>query len=153
MAVAPAPAVEGGSGSPQSTLQAVGASSVRTEDELGYASVRGSSGASGGVVVAGGRVVTTSRGADPPRNARGLAEAHEYAEYIADRLVRMPAMRRNQVVQIVDLLSDAFACGQSVPATRLLGVISSFQAFPGGASSRRSNVSDDVASPIPGALR
>ena len=153
MAVAVAPAVEGGSGSPQSTLQAVGASSVRTEDELGYASVRGTSGASGGVVVAGGRVVTTSRGADPPRNARGLTEAHEYAEYIADRLVRMPAMRRNQVVQIVDLLSDAFACGQSVPATRLLGVISSFQAFPGGASSRRSNVSDDVASPIPGALR
>ena len=67
----PAPAVEGGGGSPQSTLQAVGASSVRTEDELGYASVRGTSGASGGVVVAGGRVVTTPRGADPPRNARG----------------------------------------------------------------------------------
>ena len=42
----------------------------------------------------------------------------------------MPAMRRNQVVQIVDMLSDAFACGQSVPATRLLGVISSFQSMP-----------------------
>ena len=59
-------AVEGGGGSPQSTLQAVGASSVRTEDELGYASVRGTSGASGGVVVAGGpsddREARTRRG-------------------------------------------------------------------------------------------
>ena len=97
--------------------------------------------------------MATSRGAEPPRNARGLSEAHEYADYIAERLVRMPAMRRNQVVQIVDLLSDAFACGQSVPATRLLGVISSFQAFPGGASSRRSNLSDDRGSPLPGMLR
>ena len=51
---------------------------------------------------------------------------------MAERLTQMPAMRRNQVVQVVDLLADSFACGQSVPATRLLGVLSSFQAFPGG---------------------
>jgi hypothetical protein len=65
-----------------------------------------------------------------------LAETGEYAEYLAERLGAMSAMRRNQVVQIVDMLADAFALGQSVPATRLLGVISSFQAFPGGVSDR-----------------
>jgi hypothetical protein len=59
-------------------------------------------------------------------------ELSEYASYVAERLTQMPAMRRNQVVQVVDLLADSFACGQSVPATRLLGVLSSFQAFPGG---------------------
>ena len=59
-------------------------------------------------------------------------ESSEYASYVAERLTQMPAMRRNQVVQVVDLLADSFACGQSVPATRLLGVLSSFQAFPGG---------------------
>ena len=65
------------------------------------------------------------------RNTQNFTEASEYADYVADKLIAMPAMRRNQVVQVVDLLSDAFACGQSVPATRLLGVISSFQALPG----------------------
>ena len=59
-------------------------------------------------------------------------ESSEYASYVAERLTQMPAMRRNQVVQVVDLLADSFACGQSVPATRLLGVLSSFQALPGG---------------------
>ena len=59
-------------------------------------------------------------------------ETSEYASYVAERLMQMPALRRNQVLQVVDLLADSFACGQSVPATRLLGVLSSFQAFPGG---------------------
>jgi len=58
-----------------------------------------------------------------------MSEAHEYANYIADKLVGMPAMRRTQTLQVVDLLAESFACGNSVPATRLLGVISSFQTF------------------------
>ena len=66
------------------------------------------------------------------RGAQPSEETSEYASYVAERLTQMPALRRNQVLQVVDLLADSFACGQSVPATRLLGVLSSFQAFPGG---------------------
>jgi hypothetical protein len=92
---------------------------------------------SGGIVVAGDRIAPRYPSEDRlARERRTLAETGEYAEYLAERLGAMSAMRRNQVVQIVDMLADAFALGQSVPATRLLGVISSFQAFPGGVSDR-----------------
>uniref|UniRef100_A0A7S0KW69 Calmodulin n=1 Tax=Micromonas pusilla TaxID=38833 RepID=A0A7S0KW69_MICPS len=96
--------------SPTSTLEASGAISHR-----------------GGIVGANGIVAPRVPGQRTPRS---FTETSEYAQYISERLVGMPAMRRNQVVQIVDMLSDAFACGQSVPATRLLGVISSFQSMP-----------------------
>ena len=88
--------------------------------------------------------VTTPAGTDTARGGWGSnpgpsiergtpnEETSEYASYVAERLTQMPALRRNQVLQVVDLLADSFACGQSVPATRLLGVLSSFQAFPGG---------------------
>jgi len=88
--------------------------------------------------------VTTPAGTDTARGGWGSnpgpsvergtpnEETSEYASYVAERLMQMPALRRNQVLQMVDLLADSFACGQSVPATRLLGVLSSFQAFPGG---------------------
>ena len=88
--------------------------------------------------------VTTPAGTDTARGGWGSnpgpsiergtpnEETSEYAAYVAERLTQMPALRRNQVLQVVDLLADSFACGQSVPATRLLGVLSSFQAFPGG---------------------
>ena len=80
------------------------------------------------IVGGDGRIVPG--GSAGNRTPRSFTETYEYAQYISERLVGMPAMRRNQVVQIVDMLSDAFACGQSVPATRLLGVISSFQSMP-----------------------
>ena len=91
------------------------------------------SGVALGMVGAG---VATPGGTDTARGSGGVGrlaeETSEYASYVAERLSSMPAMRRNQVVQVVDLLADSFACGQSVPATALLGVLSSFQAFPGG---------------------
>ena len=98
--------------SPTSTLEAGGAISHRAS----------------GIVGGDGRIVPG--GSAGHRTPRSFTETSEYAQYISERLVGMPAMRRNQVVQIVDMLSDAFACGQSVPATRLLGVISSFQSMP-----------------------
>ena len=76
----------------------------------------------------GGLSGPVSRG----NESNGHSETSEYASYLSDRLIQMPAMRRNQIIQVFDLLADSFACGQSVPATRLLGVLSSFQAFPGG---------------------
>lgn len=88
------------------------------------------SGGNGGIVVANG-TLAPKPAVNARANTQNFTEAGEYADYVAEKLMAMPAMRRNQVVQVVDLLSDAFACGQSVPATRLLGVISSFQALPG----------------------
>jgi hypothetical protein len=79
----------------------------------------GGGGMQNGIVVANGTLAP--RPVVNIRNTQNFTEATEYADYVAEKLIAMPAMRRNQVVQVVDLLSDAFACGQSVPATRLLG--------------------------------
>ena len=93
------------------------------------------------------------------RGAQPSEETSEYASYVAERLTQMPALRRNQVLQVVDLLADSFACGQSVPATRLLGVLSSFQAFPGGpggvggAASRRGPGPASLSGSPPSSLR
>ena len=79
------------------------------------------------------RASVSARGGDgssSPTLAR--KETSEYASYVAERLSQMPATRREQVVQVVDLLAESFAFGQSVPAAQLLGVLSSFQACPAG---------------------
>ena len=52
-------------------------------------------------------------------------DASTDASYVTDRIARLPAARRNQVIQVVDLLFDSFANGTTVPATTLLGLISS----------------------------